>query len=387
MAKIYQRGRTWYLRYSAGGRDVREAVGPCKRDAERALAARRTQVFEGKFFDKMKRCEVTLSEFRPDYLAQARLRKRSWERDALALRNLCASDLGNLKLDEIGLAEVRDYQDARISGRLKFGRLPTPRTINLEVKTLLRVLNVAVEAGALAENSLRGKLNKQVLPEAEGRVRYLTASEAGLLVHVCAPHIRPVVELALLTGMRRGELTGLRWSEVDLRRGVIHLPGARTKNGRSRDVPLNGEARRVLAEREQARPEGAERVFCRPDGSPLGNLRKAFEGACHRAGIKDFRFHDLRHSFCSALAQRGVPLQTIAELAGHRTLVMAQRYAHLSPQVLQGAVEQAARFFSPASCQPGAALELLPQPTDGHELSEVNSEDSAEEHQDSSQVG
>jgi integrase len=361
MATVFKRGKMWGIRFMVDGRDFREMVGPSKRDAERALAARRTQVFEGKFFDKRQRCAVTLSEFRPDYLAQARLRKRSWERDALALRNLCASDLGSLKLDEIGLAEVREYQDARISGRLNFRRLPTPRTVNLEVKTLLRVLNVAVEAGALAQNKLRGKLNKQMLAEAEGRVRYLTASEAGLLVHVCAPHIRQVVELALLTGMRRGELTGLRWSEVDLRRGVIHLPGSRTKNGRSRDVPLNGEARRVLTEREQARPEGADRVFCRPDGSPLGNLRRAFEGACHRAGLKNFRFHDLRHCFCSALAQRGVPLQTIAELAGHRTLVMAQRYAHLSPQVLQGAVEQAARFFSPASSQPSAALALVPE--------------------------
>jgi len=74
-------------------------------------------------------------------------------------------------------------------------------------------------------------------------------------------------------------------------------------------------------------------------------LRTGFEAVCRRAEIRDFHFHDTRHCFASALAMRGVPLQVIAELLGHRTLAMAQRYAHLSPQVLQGAVEQASTYL------------------------------------------
>ena len=114
-------------------------------------------------------------------------------------------------------------------------------------------------------------------------------------------------------------------------------------NGRT--IPLNHEARRILEEAKEQEVDRSTLVFHKATGEALGNIRNAFESACKRAGILDFCFHDLRHSFASALAMRGVPLQAIAELLGHRTLAMTQRYAHLSPQVLMGAVEQASRYF------------------------------------------
>ncbi len=214
-----------------------------------------------------------------------------------------------MNLERITVAEVERYKGARLAGSLP-GRTPSPATINRELACLRKLLNLAVDLTVLVENPLTGKL--RMLKEPEGRVRYLKPAEADRLLAECADHIRPVVHLALLTGMRRNELLGLPWSEVDLERGVVRLPGARTKNGRPRLVPLSQEARRVLRGARKEAIESCPLVFHRR-GKPLRSIRDGFLEAVKRAGLRDFHFHDTRHSFASALAMRGVSLQAIAE--------------------------------------------------------------------------
>jgi integrase len=357
MARVFKRGKKWWLDYHHQGKRYREAVGPSKRDAERALAKRLTEIVEGKFLDIKKRCKLTLEEFSPRFLEWSRTHKRSWQRDERLMKNLC-THFGKINLEKIGIADVERYKHRRLSGKLRFGRMMElksgeikdltviagPTTVNHELSCLRRVLNMAVEWGELHENPIAGKLT--FLKEPEGRVRYLTPEEAEKLLECCAKHLRPIVHLAMLTGMRQNEIKLLNWdSEVDLARGLIHLPGSRTKNGRPRIVPLSTEARRVLLNARDNRLDGCSLVFHRPDGRPLGNFRKAWQNACEKAGIQDIRFHDLRHAFASALAMRGVPLQAIGELLGHRSEGMTKRYAHLSPEVLKGAVEQADRYL------------------------------------------
>jgi len=256
---------------------------------------------------------------------------------------------------------MEDYTRARMSGALVFGpgKVPSPRTINIELACLRRLLNFAVELGVLGENPLKGKL--RMLREPEGRVRYLTPPEIEHLLSECADHIRPVVHLGLLTGCRRSELLGLQWEEINLFQGAIHLPGKRTKNGRERTIPLNAEARGLLRAQQKENVNGSPLVFHKPDGSRLGDIKTAFNAACRRAKIQDFHFHDLRHTFASALAMAGVPLQAIGELLGHKTLSMTARYSHLSPQMLMGAVEQASKYLEPGRETGPASLALVPE--------------------------
>ena len=187
--------------------------------------------------------------------------------------------------------------------------------------------------------------------EPEGRLRFLSEAEEARLLTECrragahprvscrSPQLHAIVTVALNTGMRRGEIFGLRWDRVDFARGVILLE--RTKSGRRREVPMNRAVYDVLAPLHAARSIG--RVF------GLSSARTAFTSAVERAKLGDFHFHDLRHTFASWLVMRGRPLKEVQELLGHQTIVMTMRYAHLSPDRLRDAVAALDDFNAPST--------------------------------------
>lgn len=144
--------------------------------------------------------------------------------------------------------------------------------------------------------------------------------------------------LARNTGLRLSSLVHLQWSQVNLRERLIVLDAEEMKNFQSLGVPLNGNAFQVLNDRFKDRR--STHVFCKSNGSPYSNwgVSRAFKKACIEAGFPDYRFHDLRHDFCSKLVQAGVDLYTVKELAGHKDITTTQRYAHLSPERLKNAV-------------------------------------------------
>ena len=134
--------------------------------------------------------------------------------------------------------------------------------------------------------------------------------------------------LALSTGARRMEILGLRWGQADFARRAITL--LETKNSEIRSLPLVGHAFDLMEERAKIRRIDTDLVFPgRRRNRPI-DLRTPFETAVKRAGIEDFRWHDLRHSAASYLAMNGATLAEIAEVLGHKTLAMVKRYAHLS---------------------------------------------------------
>ncbi len=172
--------------------------------------------------------------------------------------------------------------------------------------------------------------------------RWLSHDEAGHLIAACAPHLKPLVVFLLHTGARLSEALRLDWSNVDLKaRRVVFM---NTKNGEHRGVPLNNDVFLALANL----PHREGHVFLTPAGRPyydsggLGGspIKRAFKTACKRAGLENVRVHDLRHTFASWLVMSGVPLRTVAELLGHKTLAMVFRYSHLSPDHLRDAVDQ-----------------------------------------------
>jgi integrase len=127
--------------------------------------------------------------------------------------------------------------------------------------------------------------------------------------------------------LRRGELFNLRWPDIDLKGRFLRVRDS--KSGEGRTIPLNRTALDILKEIPY-RIDGGY-VFCHPkDGGTLKSIRKAFESAVRRAGIQDYHFHDTRHEFASALAMKGVDLNTIRELLGHKTMEMVMRYSHLT---------------------------------------------------------
>lgn len=165
--------------------------------------------------------------------------------------------------------------------------------------------------------------------EAKRRVRYLSATQAGILIQELPQHLADMVTFSLATGLRRSNVTKLEWSQVDMQRSVAWIHGDQAKAGKSIHVTLNATAITVLT-----RQIGKHSKFVFSyKGKPINQVNtKAWYKALKRAGIEDFRWHDLRHTWASWLTQNGVPLNVIQEMGAWESAEMVRRYAHLAPE-------------------------------------------------------
>ncbi len=200
------------------------------------------------------------------------------------------------------------------------------------------MFNRAVQWGYLKRNPLEALKS---LKEPPGRLRYLGLQDLARLLAICAQngYLLPVVQLALHGGLRRGEILSLKWQNIDLSRRIIILE--KTKTNEQRIIPLNDTLLRVLE--NLPRKDDSDFVFAQLSGNMIS---VAFKKACKKAGISNFRFHDLRHTFASYLSMAGFNQRTIQDLLGHRDPRMSSRYTHLSHNYLSQAVKALDNTFS-----------------------------------------
>jgi integrase len=173
----------------------------------------------------------------------------------------------------------------------------------------------------------------------------LIPDEIQKLLSNCTDHLKPIVTLAVHTGMRKGELLSLQWDRINFEQGMITLDD--TKNNERRDIPMNETVKKTLEGIERK----GENVFRNEEGQTFVTVRKSFETALKKSGIEDFRFHDLRHCFASNLVMEGVDIMTVKELMRHKTLDMTLRYSHLAPNHKTKAVNILDRVMSLKSRQ------------------------------------
>jgi integrase len=240
--------------------------------------------------------------------------------------------------DQIGSYTLADASPALIGERRDMlartinqrGTVNTPATVNRYLAALSVAFSIAVNEWGWLDDSPMRKVSK--LKEPRGRVRYLSDNERERLLTACrkseSEDLYVAVVLALSTGARRMEIWGMRWPQVDFNRQTITLHD--TKNGERRVLPLAGHAFELMRQRAKVRRLDSDLVFPGKKKALPIDLRTPFETALQRAGIDDFRWHDLRHSTASYLAMNGATLAEIAEVLGHKTLAMVKRYAHLS---------------------------------------------------------
>lgn len=181
----------------------------------------------------------------------------------------------------------------------------------------------------------------QMFKEAEGRVRALTAAEFGRLLDELPEHLADMALFSVATGLRAANVKGLEWRCVDLKLRHAWIPGSQHKNGKPHSVPLNEMALTVLRKQLGKHPM---RVFTYK-GAPIGQANtRAWSAALARAGIEDFRWHDLRHTFATWHRQAGTPTHELQRLGGWKTGAMVERYAHVAPEALQGAASRLDAF-------------------------------------------
>ena len=261
---------------------------------------------------------LSLAEITPDRIAEAR--------DALA-----AEKFSRNKKDEDGALP----EDATMYQR-------SGATINRYLATLSHMLNVAKKEWRLIDRNPVSDITK--MKEGRGRTRFLSDEERATLLNVCSksgwPQLHTLVVLAISTGARRGELISLKWDAIDLKAGKAVV--TETKNGEARTLPLVGKALEALRALKLQGSAKSEYVFPNPSGFPgyFENFDQRWIEALKAAGIKGFRFHDLRHCCASYLAANGASLLEIADVLGHKTLAMVRRYSHLTQSHKASVIER-----------------------------------------------
>lgn len=276
----------------------------------------------------------------------------------------------SLPLDQITQWAVQKWaaEQRKPGGKRKKGLQAS--SVNRRVTALKSVLSKAAEWGVIEASPLRGM--KRIKTDDAAKPRFLSAEEETRLraeldgrqarqreardrfndwraarhqealpplTDTFTDHMKPMVLLALNTGMRRGELFNLEWRDVDLPRRLVTVAGSGAKSGRTRHIPLNNEAFTVLTAWRDQSADNAVRVFPSPvTGDRLDNVNKAWREIMKQAKVRGFRFHDLRHTFASNLVMRGADLTTVRELLGHADIETTLRYAHLAQEHKAAAV-------------------------------------------------
>lgn len=300
-------------------------VAPNKKLATAILNKRLADIAENKHLDIKKDQKIKFNNFAHTYLeTHAKPNKRSWQTsDAKYLKTLIPF-FGESFLYAITPEAVECYKAQR-------KEKVSVASVNRDLALLKCMFNKAIAWGYASDNPVR---KVKLYKENNWRMRYLEKEEIEKLLAASPFMLRAILIVALNTGMRKSEIQNLKWSDINFERGYLTL--YQTKNGEKRIIPMNRSVRETLVSIRK-NPESAY-IFCGKNGFPY-NFRKSFETALKKSGIKDFRFHDCRHSFASHLVMAGVDLNTVRDLLGHKTLGMTLRYSHLSPDHRTRAVE------------------------------------------------
>lgn len=318
--------------YYNGERIVRTLkFAKTKSDAEKAEAILVNQVFKQAYgFSKKpdKRFEDAVIEI---FLPYSETNKKSFYDDVLICRVLIRH-LKKLSLRQITPPTVEELKQKLFSEKTKRGIQRSPATVNRHLAVLSKICSMAVDSDLLDVNPCR-KVKKLKVNNQRTRVLSGEEEERLLLALQNNAFVKNITITALNTGMRRGEIFNLKWFDLDFNRKVICV--RESKANKKRFVPMN----KTLLSLFQNLKRKSEFVFPSPNtGQRLNNIKKGFNRALKEAEVINFRFHDLRHTSATRMAEAGVDAFTLAKILGHSDIRMTNRYTHTSDVVMHKAV-------------------------------------------------
>jgi integrase len=231
---------------------------------------------------------------------------------------------------------------ARPKGKAR-DKLISGASVNRELHFLRAVVNRARKVWKADVAEINWTLHR--LQESAGVERFLTPDEADTLLDSAAPHLRPVIITSLYTGLRLRNVIDLDWSEVDMPRRMltVRIGKKRVPGGAPHSIPIAGP---LLATLGTLGPKDAGPVFTF-EGKPVTSMRTAFRAACRRAGIHNFRWHDMRHTAASWMIDRGIGLDLVQKILGHSDIRLTLRYAHRNQDAQRKAVEAISGAWQP----------------------------------------
>ncbi len=338
----YRKGNRWYIDYyMPNGKRKREVVSipgvdPSRinrEDAKKALSIRKAEMAQGKFKLESAIKPTPFERLVTQYLEYSKANKRpnSYDRDMTSSKHLRRYFNGRT-IQQITNWHVEKYKSSRQKEIMKNGKSPAKASINRELSMLKHMFKKAIEWNMISNNPVA---QVKLFPEKPKQLRVISIDEFAKLYAAASEFLKPILMIAIHTGLRRSEILNLRVSDINLRDRYILV--RESKNGDIRHVPINSLLMKTL--KSVINNNNCEHLFAGANGIPVKTVKKAFWGALRRSGIAHLRFHDLRHSFGSNLSMSGVDIATIQELMGHKDISTTKRYIHPSPQHKKEAVE------------------------------------------------
>ena len=326
---LYKRGNVWWIRFTGHDEKIKfeSSRSHRKKDAEALLTKRKNEVQEGRYTTAkcIRRC--TFNELADKYDNFVK-KQRSYSSKKYIIKKLQAQ-FRNIPLVRFNSALLEQFQTDKLNAGHK------PATVNRYITTLKHMFTKALDWEMVSEDTINKVKKVKQLEENNQRLRYLTPEECERLINSCCDYLKAIVLTALHTGMRKTEILKLKWKQVDMKNGFIHL--SETKSGKRRSIPIN-ETLYITLKSIERRLDVQYLFFNPKTGKRYNDIKKAFNSACDRAGLSDYTFHDNRHTFTSSLVMAGVDLATVKELLGHKDIKMTLRYSHLASAHMKEAV-------------------------------------------------
>jgi len=334
MAKIRKRGNSYQIDYfDPNGKRVRKSFDK-KKDAEAELGKRVSLIAEGRYLDVKKDYKTSLKELLNKYKENYKNQRSFQGGKGYCLKNFREHFGEDTRLANIRYVDLETYRNHVREKPTRHGTLRATASVNREIACLRHVFSKAVEWEMIEQNPFtKGKA--LVVKANNKRFRYLTEDEIQRLLDNCVnDYTNDIVTAVLNSGMRRQEVLSLKWNQI--RNGFIYL--TKTKTDESRQIPINDDLAELFKDIRKRNQLKFEYVFCDSKGRPFKQITRSFHASLKKAGIDDFRFHDLRHTFASHFVMRKGSLKDLQELLGHKALTMTMRYAHLSQEHKKKAV-------------------------------------------------
>jgi integrase len=355
---VFERNGTWWIDYRDGaGQRHRERIGRHD-EAIAAVQERRRQVVEGRFLPpRSRRRAMTFRELAREAMKHrgvpGRLRPRSFGTDEQRLIVLNKA-IGKMPAAAVTAATLDQLLDKMLKSGIGGNEPVKTPTANRYRSLLSAIFTCGVRHGRIGANPVA---SVKRLKESEIRVRYLLPEEEAALraeIQKKCPEREAEFELALYTGMRRGEQFTLKWAGVDSERGILAVRGKRGP----RYVVANKSALAAIA-KLRAQRKDSDFVCPETEHENQTDWRRWFERALKAAGIRDFHWHDLRHTFASRLAMAGVDILALQKLMGHKSIVMTMRYSHLTDDRYKAAAEKIGRRDEAPAALTSPSVELV----------------------------
>lgn len=330
---MFKRGGVWWINIRHNGRRIQKSLDTAnKKLAERIGAKIRLELAEGIYFEKIIGAKKTVAEMMEKFMEEhAPKVSKGMQKSYRVSKKHILKFFGEMTLKEVTPKQISRYKMQRLAKKRK------PATVNREIAVLSKAFSLAFKEWEWVLNNPVAKISR----EKENNLidRWLTYEEEKALLAKSPEWLREIFIFALNTGMRKGEILSLAWKDVDLFRKVLIV--RETKNKTPRTIPLNKAVMELLKQKAKVRQLQIHFVFHSQANSRLmeRNLSRAFYRALELSEVKDFRFHDLRHTFATRLAQNGIDLYKISKLLGHKDITTTQRYAHHCPESLREGVE------------------------------------------------